>query len=586
MRAKVALLATAGIVLALPAIAQQVAQQSPPATNTAQPPVSTTPRASGPRPGYLTPVSPGDVSLIELTDVNLPPPPPPIEYPSQARRDPWVVGALDPAAHGLGANPFGSASGAFLSTLMRRMSTPVASRWAHIAMRQALIAEARAPNYVNPVDWVAERAWLLLRMGEADAARMLVAGVDTDRFTPKMVQVAVQAALATADPPALCPLEEGIRKYEAGVRALVQAMCSSLAGEPESAAAQIDDARRRGRIGGIDLTLAEKVVGAGSNTGRAVTVEWEPVDRLNAWRFGLATATGMTLPERLLDGASPRLRAYHARAALLSPQQRLDSAAIATGLGVFSSQSMVDLYSAIYDSTDPGDLPETDAWQLRQAFVGKEVSDRIAAIRRLIGGDRSTLQREAMRALVARAATLVAPDPDLEGDAPGLISAMLAAGYDRHAARWAVATARMNDQNSDRAWAMLVLGSPTTRNLDLSYGRITSFVGRDQSPGKTRSALLVAGLAGLGRISEGSANSLNQRYGIRLGMRSSWTNMIDSAGRLRQPGTVLILTGSGLQTGEWERVPAAHLYHSLIALRRTGQDFSARMIAAEALSRT
>ena len=47
-------------------------------------------------------------------------------------------------------------------------------------------------------------------------------------------------------------------------------MCSSLSGEPETAAAQIDDARRFGRIGGIDLALAEKVVGAGANTGRAV----------------------------------------------------------------------------------------------------------------------------------------------------------------------------------------------------------------------------------------------------------------------------------------------------------------------------
>ena len=585
MRTKLALLATAGIAaLALPVVAQQPAQQPAPATNTAQPTGRT--GSPGLRPGYLTPVSPEDVLLVDLEDLNLPPPPPPVEYPSHARRDPWVVGALDPVAHGLGANPFGTANGAFLSTLMRRMSTPVASRWAHIALRNALLVEARAPVHVNPVDWVAERAWLLLRMGEADAARMLVAGVDTDRFTPKMVQVAVQAALATADPPALCPLEEGIRRHEPQIQALVQAMCSSLAGEPESAAAQIDDARRRGRIGGIDLTLAEKVVGAGSNTGRAVTIEWEPVERLNAWRFGLATSTGMTLPERLIEDASPRLRAFQARAPLLSPQQRLESAEIATGLGVFASQSMVDLYSAIYDSTDPSDLPETDAWQLRQAFVGREVSDRVAAIRRLLGADRPTLEREARRALVARAAALIAPDPELESDAPELISAMLAAGYDRHAARWAPATARMNDQNSDRAWAMLVLGAPTTRNLDLSYGRVTSFIGRDQSPGKIRSALLVAGLAGLGRISESSANSLNQRYGFRLGMRSSWTNMIDSAGRLRQPGTVLILTGSGLQTEDWERVPAAHLYHALIAMRRTGQDFSARMIAAEALSRT
>ena len=62
--------------------------------------------------------------------------------------------------------------------------------------------------------------------------------------------------------------------------------------------------------------------------------------------------------------------------------------------------------------------------------------------------------------------------------------------------------------------------------------------------------------------------------------------MIDSAGRLRQAGTVLVLTGTGFQTASFERLPAAHLYHSLVALKRTGQDFPARMIAAEALSRT
>ena len=179
------------------------------------------------------------------------------------------------------------------------MSTPIASRWAHMALRDALLARARAPRDVNPVDWVAERAWLLLRLGEADAAQMVVAGIDTDHFTPKMVQVAVQSALANADPPALCPIEDGIGKYEPNIRALVQAMCSSLAGEPDIAAGQIDDARRRGRIGGIDLNLADKVVGAGANTARAVSIEWDPVDSLTAWRFGLATATGMVPPDRL-----------------------------------------------------------------------------------------------------------------------------------------------------------------------------------------------------------------------------------------------------------------------------------------------
>src|SRR4051794_24420571 len=238
---------------------------------------------------------------------------------------------------------------------MRHMDAPLASRWAHIAMRDALLAKLRAPAEVNPVDWVAERAWLLLRLGEADAARMLVAGVDTDRFTPKMTQVAVQSALASADPPALCPLEDGIKKYDAGIQRLVQAMCASLAGEPEAAAAMIDQARRYGRIGGVDLALAEKVVGAGTN-GRAATIEWDPVDSLTSWRFGLATSTGAMPPDRLLNSASLQVRAFQARAPLLTAQQRLPSAMIAAGLGVLSSQAMVDLYSAMYDAADPTDL--------------------------------------------------------------------------------------------------------------------------------------------------------------------------------------------------------------------------------------
>ena len=357
-----------------------------------------------------------------------------MEYPGWARRDPRLVGALDPTDAGLTANPFGSANGAFLSILMRRMETPMASRWAHMALRDALLARAEAPAQVNPVDWVAERAWLLLRMGEADAAQMLVAAVDTDRFTPKMVQVGVQSALANADPAALCPLEPGIRQYELQIRALVQAMCASLGGEPQAAFSQIDNARRFGRIGGIDLALAQKVVGA-AGSGQAATIEWEPVDTLTAWRFGLATGTGMVPPARLLNAAAPQVLAFEARAPMLSPQQRLNSAFVAAGLGVFSSQTMVDLYSAIYDTTDPGDLGESDAWQLRQAFEARDPQVRLAAIRRLLAVGKDPLRKEGARAAVARAATLVTPDPNLGKDAPELISAMLAAGYDQAAAR-------------------------------------------------------------------------------------------------------------------------------------------------------
>ena len=580
MRTKVFLVAGAAAALALPALAQQATQPAPaPAPTVIQP----APSPSSFQPGFGS--ASDETAVEELTTLNVSPPAPPVEYPGWARRDPWAVGPLDPASHGLTGDPWGRASGVFLSTLMRRMDTPLASRWAHIALRDALLAKVRAPGGVNPVDWVAERAWLLLRMGEADAARMLVSGVDTDRFTPKMTQVAVQSALANADPPALCPIEDQIRKNDGAIRALVQAMCSSLAGEPESAFAQIDDARRHGRIGGVDLALAQKVVGA-AGSGQAATIEWDPVDHLTAWRFGLATATGMVPPDRLVRESSPQLRAFQARAPLLSPQQRLDSALIATGLGVFSSQSLVDLYSAIYDSTDPSDLPSTDAWQLRQAFVGKDEATKIAAIRKLLGNGRPYMQREAMRAAVARAASLIEPNTDLQNDAPELISAMLAAGYDRQAGRWARACARMNNVNGDRCWAMLALSAPDARGVDVGFARITSFIGRDKSTGKLRSALLVAGLAGVGRINERGANALNRRYGLGLGRRTNWTNVMDQAGRLHQTATILLLTGTGFQSTDFDHLPPAHLYHSLVALERSGQDFTARMIAAEALSRT
>jgi hypothetical protein len=576
MRTRATLIVSAAVLLALPALAQQPAPPQPTQNNVA----SSAPQA-------LPEGGADETAVEEVSGSNqlpqLAPPSPPVEYPGWARRDPWNVGPLDAASAGLGAAPWGSADGAFLSTLMRRMHTPLASRWAHIALRNALLAKSPAPANVNPVDWVAERAWLLLRLGEADAARLLVAEVDADRFTPKMVQVGVQSALANSDPAALCPLEEGIRKYDPAIRALVQAMCASLAGETDQASAMIDQARRYGRIGGADLALAEKVVGAGAN-GRAATIEWDPVDSLTAWRYGLATSTGMLPPDRLVKGAPTQLRAFLARAPLLSAQQRLPSAMFAAGLGVFSSQSMVDLYSQIYDATDPSDLGDSDAWQLRQAYVGKDEATRLAAIRKLLASSNDPLQKEAMRALVARAATFVTPSSDLASDAPELISAMLAGGYDQAAARWIPAVNGMDSADSDRCWAMLALAAPNI--ADVGTGRINSFIRRDQSRDKVRSALLVAGLAGLGRISADTANSLNQRYDLGLGHVTSWTKMIDAAAGQGQPATVLLLTGTGFQTPVFDRVPSAHLYHSVAALNRTGQGFAARMIAAEALSRT
>ena len=588
--------AAAGWAIAIPARAQDRPEsilppgfgEPTPATNTQSPaPASNSSEAApaGPRESNGVVESNG-LTLEEAADAMVVEIAPPIEMPDDARRDPAEVGPLPAAQTGFGDQPWGGSSGKFLSILMRRTDTPLASRWGHILLRNALLTRARAPADVNPADWVAERAWLLIRMGEADGARMLVSGVDVDDFTPKLFQIGVQSALANADPAALCPIEHGIGKVEKSIAPLARAMCASLSGNSAVAAADIEAARRRGRFDPIDLVLADKVVGAGADTSRAVTVEWDQVKRLNAWRFGLATATGMVPPTALINAASPQVRAWQARAPVLSAEQRLASARIAAGLGVFSSQALIDLYAEIYDQTDPSDLAKSDAWLVRLAVTGKKLPDKLGAIRKLIDGAKGSLEREATRALMARAAVRIVPDAELQEIAPELISALLAGGFDREAARWASVVEDMDDEFSDRCWAMLVLGAPTTRGLDLGGSRVGDFIDRDTSKAKQRSALLVAGLAGLARISSEAAGQLSQRHGLGLGGRSNWTKMIDGASVRRQAGTVAVLAAVGMQAPGFESVPGFHQFHLVTALNRNGQEFAARMIAAEALSRT
>jgi hypothetical protein len=125
-----------------------------------------------------------DSALADLAALEaLIPTEPPIEIPEASRRPTDFVGVLD-ERWSLGTEAYGNANGRFLSTMMRRLDAPIPSRWGHILLRRALLTRVPAPSFVNPVDWVAERAWLLLRMGEADGARMLVQSVDVDQFTP------------------------------------------------------------------------------------------------------------------------------------------------------------------------------------------------------------------------------------------------------------------------------------------------------------------------------------------------------------------------------------------------------------------
>ena len=561
------------------------------------PPPATTPASPAPGPD-ASPVSPrpatapdlsriediiaseGLDSAAEFVEVA-----PPIEYREDRRRDPAMAGVIWPTTIGFTGDAWGSTSGKFLSVLLRRTDGPLASRWAQIGLRNMLLARTTAPGGVDPADWTAERAWLLLKLGEADAARLLVAAIDTDTFTPKMVQVAAQVALANSDPSGLCAIETALAEVEPKMAPLVTAMCASLAGEAERAAADIERARRRGRSNPIDIALAAKVVGAGANTARATTIEWEPVTLLSSWRYGLATATAMLPPERLITAADPQVRGWLARAPMFSAPQKMAAARTAAAMGVMSSDAMVDLYAAAYDYTDPDELGGTDPWRLRQAFVGKDRAARLSALRGLWGDAKDREKQMAGWVTTARAAVLMTPDPALADDAANLIAALFAGGYDRQAARWVAVVDDLNDEKGDAAWAMLALGVATPAGLTIDQDRIEEFADRDTSVGKRRTGLLVAGLAGLGRINAQVAGRLNGQYRLGLERKTTWTDLIDGAARRRQAGTTMLLAASAMQAPAIGDVPALYMFHAVNALRRTGQEGVARMIAAEALAR-
>ena len=144
----------------------------------------------------------------------------------------------------------------------------------------------------------------------------------------------------------------------------------------------------------------------------------------------------------------------------------------------------------------------------------------------------------------------------------------------------------MDDEFADRCWAMLALAAPDD-GVDVGSGRVSSFISRDNSPGRKRSALLVAGLAALGRLDLGAASRLNSRNRLGIQQRVGLGDD-DRSGRGRAGSRARCWSSPApaSRRGGFEQLPSSHLFRTVAALRKTGQDFAARMIAAEALART
>ena len=502
---------------------------------------------------------------------------PQYDIPPAARRSLAQVGILSPNEGGMQTEALANQPEALVRAILAGTRKPVVSRWGHILLRRTLASRLAAPGDMDPVEFAALRAGVLNAMGEYAVTRGLVQDVDTGNWNTAMTSQALTAYIATSDLVGACPavrLQGGVRENPQWI--MMQAICNAYAGEGALAASQLNAAQSEEIAPEIDILLAQRYAGAAGRGRGGVTVSWEGVDELSPWRFAIANAVGETLPGGILDNAiAGRGGAYYQMAGAVAPMtplaERARFAEVAAIRGVLSSSALVDLYSQIYSNNAIGGAAAERSARLRNAYVGADTATRITAMRGLWGeGDTGF----AGRILTAYAAARIAPDAASADDAPDLIASMLTAGLDRDAASWGDVV-----EAGSLGWALVSLADPDGGQV--TPDNIVIFASDDESEEARKTAFLVAGLAGLGRLSQGDVGG----FDVDLDRQTRWTRMIDRAAEVGNPAMVSLLAGLGMQGESWSQMTPLYLYHITSALRRVGLEAEARMIAAEAVAR-
>lgn len=505
---------------------------------------------------------------------------PNFDMPVGARRAMSQVGLIDESEGGLNGSVLAGQNGRLVRLALAANQGTMVSRWGHILLRRALVSRLDAPRGMSPQEFLALRVRLLVRMGEADAARAILQDIDAGNYTPDLDGVLLDVYADAADFTGICPVlaTQGPVRDDAQWN-VAKSICTAFRGNGAAAIANLDRYRVRGTMPRIDLLLAQKYAGAAGRSRRATTIEWDGVDDMTPWRFGLANAVGVAPPQALMDKADPRFSSVAAVAPMIGLTRRAVAADRAGAAGVLSSAAMVDLYGQLFAEPDVTGEWSDRAEKLRDAYVLESPSARLSAMRSLWDGATTAPQDYSRKVLTAYAAARVPTNADLAADAPALIASMLSAGLDANAMRWA----NLVDAGS-QGWALLVLAAPT-RSSQVASGDIDKFVDADQSDGSRKSAFLVAGLAGLQRIDNDTAGRYSADLRLGLGSETRWTRTIEAAVRSNDVTTVAYLAGLGMQGTTWSQMTPRYLFHIVSALRAVGFEAEARMIAAEAVAR-
>lgn len=585
----------AAVLLASPAGSQSPEKPKsllPPGFDTPPPPPAAAPAPLLPGAAPAQPAAPAPAET-ELPPL-LPDAPAEGEAPPPEPEDPFAARATLPPGSpigifaadtpgGFGTGSFTGSDGRFLAALAGRITRPVASRWAAITLRRALLARVPGPAGIGDGDWVAARAGLLLRQGEVDGARRLIDALPVDRFTPATYAMAAQVSLAAGDIAGLCPIAATGRALNPGpLWDLAFGMCAALEGDDLTSANILDALRnQRNRVAQFDVRLAQRIAvlaGGAGRRGRADGVSWEEVEGLTVYRYGVATAAGVPIPADRLATLGPAHAGWAVRNPALAPEIRLALLRAAAVQGSLSTAELASGVSALSAADANGGFAAgSRAANLREAFTAGSPAARVAAMAEIRASAADGADPYGALLETATAAAALRPADALADDSPAIIAALLAAGDERAAARWWPVASSAGSEARARAWALLATGS----TLPATIGDFRDWRSRTNASPRA-AAVLLAALSGLGAARGGDWDDLRKEL-IGPGA-SRWRAAITRAGQRRADGEVALLAATGLQ-GSWADVPAAHVEAIVAALMASGRRAEARQFAAEAVTR-
>jgi hypothetical protein len=302
--------------------------------------------------------------------------------------------------------------------------------------RRLLLSPAAAPEGPDAADQnlAALRAAALLRLGEVDAARAVVAAIPEQEREPALPLAVAADAIGGDTGRACAAVRETVRRDQASFWQTALITCQALQGEIEQARVSLQLLAEE-QQGPQDEVLAAAVE---TLAGHSPPAPVDRADTLDPLTLRLLVVAHREFAPALIEALRPDLALCLALDDDAPPATRLTAAERAARYGALSPDRLRALYSTL-TTAEPGDGPVLDHArhfaEIGQPGTPAERIARIAGFAGAFSGSQRGGFTQAAR-LVLPALQEIEPDPSLVGSAPLAARLLIAANDSRAARRW------------------------------------------------------------------------------------------------------------------------------------------------------